>query len=101
VPSGGAEGLRSVAFAGADRQDIEGLTARSKVGRTYRVRLGFARNPRPRSRTRRVRPSAPVKAFDQEGESPSQASVTGLKLIVVTAFPRGRVGSNLKRTTSP
>ena len=31
--------------------------------------------------------SAPVKAFDQEGVSPSQANVTGLKSTVVTAFP--------------
>jgi len=31
--------------------------------------------------------SAPVKAFDQEGASPSQANVTSLKSTVVTAFP--------------
>ena len=31
--------------------------------------------------------SAPVKAFDQKGESPFQANVTGLKSTVVTAFP--------------
>ena len=50
---------------------------------------------------RRAFPSAPVKAFDQEGESPFQANVTGLKSTVVTAFPRGKVESNLRRTTSP
>ena len=33
------------------------------------------------------RASAPVKAFDQEGASPFQANVTGLKSTVVTAFP--------------
>ncbi len=31
--------------------------------------------------------SALVKAFDQKGESPFQANVTGLKSTVVTAFP--------------
>ena len=45
--------------------------------------------------------SAPVKAFDQEGGSPFRGIVTALKSKVVTAFPRGRVGSNLRRTTSP
>lgn len=34
-----------------------------------------------------VRPSAPVKAFEQWGASPLQANVTGLNPTVVTAFP--------------
>jgi hypothetical protein len=41
--------------------------------------------------------SAPVKAFDQEGASPFQANVTGLYPTVVTALPRGKVESNLRR----
>lgn len=45
--------------------------------------------------------SAPVKAFDQQGASPCQANVTGLNPTVVTAFLRGKVESNLRRTTSP
>jgi hypothetical protein len=39
-----------------------------------------------RTARRSVPASAPVKAFDQVGESPIQANVTGLKSTVVTAF---------------
>ena len=45
--------------------------------------------------------SAPVEAFEQLGESPDQANVTGLKSTVVTALSTDRVESNLRRMTSP
>ena len=51
--------------------------------------------------SRSERASAPVKAFDQEGGSPFQATVTGLYPTVVTAFSREKVESNLRRKTSP
>jgi hypothetical protein len=47
----------------------------------------IASKPLPLFLTRSVWVSAPVKLFEQLGESPSQANVTGLKSIVVTAFP--------------
>jgi len=45
--------------------------------------------------------SAPLKAFNQSGESPDQGNVTALNPKVVTAFPKGKVGSNLRRASSP
>jgi hypothetical protein len=51
------------------------------------VNNGKSSLPGPLSSRRSVMASAPVKLFEQLGESPSQANVTGLKSIVVTAFP--------------
>jgi len=47
------------------------------------------------------RASAPLKALNQLGGSPIQGNVTTLYPTVVTAFPRGKVESNLRKTTSP
>jgi hypothetical protein len=46
-------------------------------------------------------PSAPLKAFDLLGASPDQGNVTALYPKVVIAFPRGKVKSNLRRSSSP
>jgi hypothetical protein len=45
--------------------------------------------------------SAPLKAVDLLGESPSQGNVTALYPTVVTAFARAKVESNLRRNSSP
>jgi hypothetical protein len=47
------------------------------------------------------RASAPLKAIDLLGESPSQGNVTALYPTMVTAFARAKVESNLRRNSSP
>ena len=63
------------------RQIVSELLAlvRSRI----RQNAGILRAPRVLANTA----SAPVKAFEQIGESPIQGNVTALKPTVVTAFP--------------
>jgi hypothetical protein len=92
-----------VARLSVARLSVARLSESRPLGRsTFRVETSPSRNlSTARHHDSESRASAPLKALNQLGVSPIQGNVTALYPTVVTAFPRGKVESNLRRTTSP